>query len=692
MQKTSRKHDLRKHAGVLAAAVAAALAMPAQAFEFQSKDGEVTGYLDTTISFGALWRMQSRDPSLIAIVNGGTSRDPNSDDGNLNYDRGELVSMPIKATQDLSIKYRNFGLFARGSYFYDYPVSNKTELGPEAHEQTAHGVDLLDLYVHGKFDVGGRGLFVRAGNQVVSWGESTFIQNGINVLNPVDVSKLRVPGAELKEALTPTPMLWLLQEVTDQLSVEATWMARWKKTEIDPRGTYFSTNDFVGDSGNFAYTGFGRRNDSHGAAGVFPVSPTAQLIAPRSDDRSPDNGDEYGLALRYLFPEHNNTEVGLFYVNYHSRTPYVSGYRGGITAAQTISNNLTPGQVAALGAAGIPAVATGNPACTALNIPTFGALYNATNIGKLAPIVGGVANATGLAALNATNAACASAAGRPGTYFVEYPENIKLYGVSVNTAGPAGIALQGEYSYRSNQPLQYPTPELLLAALGHANLLTSTDPGDGGRGARRHRHPRLPPGEDAPVADDGDQGVRPDLRRRPADHAGRDRRSPTSTCRATSSSTAPGCHLPRPGSSTSAPSTRSSTDGFMTENSWGYRLVGRLDYDNVIGGGDRVAARIAFAHDVNGVGPTFNEGAKSLTFGIGVSYLQKWQVDIAYTTYFGGNTFAGTDSPNAASGALPPGQSASYASGSNYLKDRDFLDQRELLVLIATPRTRGEHR
>jgi len=671
MQKTSRKRDFRKHAGVLAAAVAAALATPAQAFEFQSKDGEVTGYFDTTISFGALWRMQSRDPSLIAIVNGGTSRDPNSDDGNLNYDRGDLVSMPIKATQDLSIKYRNFGLFARGSYFYDFPVSNKTELGPAAHERTAHGVDLLDLYVYGKFDVGGRGLFVRAGNQVVNWGESTFIQNGINVLNPVDVSKLRVPGAELKEALTPTPMLWFLQEVTDQFSVEAVWMARWKKTEIDPRGTFFSTNDFAGDDGTTAYTGFGRRNDSHGAAGIFPLSPTAQLVAPRSDNTDPANGGEYAIAFRYLLPQYNNTELGLYFVNYHSRTPYASGYRGGITAAATISNNLTPAQVGALGAAGIPAVATGNPACTALNIPTFGVLFNATNVGKLVSIGLSPANANGLAALNATNAACATAAGRAGTYVVEYPEDIKLWGLSVNTAGPAGIALQGEYSYRDNQPLQLPTAELLAAALGLANQLTSTDPAaaaavpygtkiPGYRRVTMHQvqatatkafGPTLGANQLVTVGEIGFTHLDlPDNLK----FAG------------------PGCHLPQPGTNASSAFNSYSTDCFATENSWGYRLVGRLDYDNLIGGAT-VSPRLAFAHDVSGVGPTFNEGAQALTFGIGVSYLQKWQFDIAYTTYFGGNTFAGTDSPNAASGALPPGQSASYASGSNYLKDRDFL-------------------
>jgi hypothetical protein len=480
-----------------------------------------------------------------------------------------------------------------------------------------------------------------------------------------------VPGAELKEALIPTPMLWFLQEVTDQFSIEAAWMARWKKTEIDPRGTFFSTNDFVGDDGSNAYTGFGRRNDLHGPAGVFPVSPTAQLIAPRSNDRDPGNGGEYAIALRYLLPEHNNTELGLYYVNYHSRTPYVSGYRGGITAAATISNNLTPAQVAALGAAGIPAVATGNPACTALNIPTFGALYNATNIGKLAPIVGGVPQATGLAALNATNAACATAAGRPGTYFVEYPEDIKLWGLSVNTAGPAGIALQGEYSYRSNQPLQVPSAELLLAALGLGNQLTSTDPAaaaavpygteiSGYRRVKMHQLQASATKAFGPTFNANQLAVVGEVGFTHLDLPGDLKFA------------GPGCHLPQPGSSVSSAYNSTSTDCFTTENSWGYRLVGRLDYDNLIGGAT-VSPRLAFAHDVSGVGPTFNEGAKALTFGVGMTYLQKWQADIAYTMYFGGKTYSGTDTPNASSGPLPPGQSASYASGSNYLKDRDFL-------------------
>jgi len=654
----------------VAAAVACALgAIPAaQAFPF-SHD-EVTGSLDTTISVGALWRTQSRDPGLVAIVNGGTSRDPNADDGNLNYDSGDLTSLAAKATVDLLLKWRDYGMFVRGTAFYDWAVDRKDGLGPEARDRLVSDAEILDAFVFGKWSIAGRTLNLRAGNQVVSWGESTFIPNGINILNPIDVSRLRLPGSELKEAFLPTPMVWGSQELTDTTTIEATWLASWDKTRIDPRGVFFSTNDFAVDDGDFAYTGFGRRNDQHGAAGIFPVSPTAQLKAPRGADRNPSDSGQYGVALRQFVPDWNNTEFGLFFVNYHSRTPLVSGTRGGITAAQTISQNLTPQQVAALTAARIPAVAQGNPACTALNVPSFGALFTPTNIAALAPIVGGAANATALAALNATNAACATAAGRAGQYFLEYPEDIQLWGLSANTAGPWGIALQGEWSYRRNQPLQLPSAELLLAALGLANQLTSTNPVaaaavpygteiSGYRRVKMHQvqatgtksfGPQLAAEQLVVVGEVGWTylDLPDDLK-----FAG------------------PGCHLPQPGSSTASAFNSVSTDCFATRNSWGYRLVGRLDYADVFGA--TVSPRLVWSHDVAGVGPTFNESAKALTFGIGFNYQQKWTADIAYTNFFGGRTYGGTDVPNAASGPLPPGQSADYASNSNPLRDRDFV-------------------
>ena len=66
--------------------------------------------------------------------------------------------------------------------------------------------------------------------------------------------------------------------------------------------------------------------------------------------------------------------------------------------------------------------------------------------------------------------------------------------------------------------------------------------------------------------------------------------------------------------------------------------------------------------------PTFNQGVKALTLGLGANYRQNWQADIAYTAFFGGRTYSGTDP-----GTVPAGQSANYASSANPLKDRDFI-------------------
>ena len=107
-------------------------------------------------------------------------------------------------------------------------------------------------------------------------------------------------------------------------------------------------------------------------------------------------------------------------------------------------------------------------------------------------------------------------------------------------------------------------------------------------------------------------------------------------------------------------------EGYATQNSWGYRLVGALSYPNAIAGATLIP-RVAFSHDVHGVGPTFNQGVKAATFGLSAILKQKWQADLAYTTYWGGRTYSGTDP--AATGT----QARTYATSANPLKDRDFV-------------------
>ncbi|MCZ7019367.1 DUF1302 domain-containing protein, partial [Salmonella enterica] len=82
------------------------------------------------------------------------------------------------------------------------------------------GYELLDAFVYHNYSIGDLPGNVRVGKQVVSWGESTFIGNSINSINPIDVSAFRRPGAEIKEGLIPVNMLFASQSLTNQLSVE----------------------------------------------------------------------------------------------------------------------------------------------------------------------------------------------------------------------------------------------------------------------------------------------------------------------------------------------------------------------------------------------------------------------------------------------------------------------------------------
>jgi len=197
----------------LALAIALLGAAPAFALQFEFDNG-LKASVDTTLTYGIAMRADDRDPALIGIANGGTSRSVNEDDGDLNFNKNKAFANVIKATTDVELKWRNFGFFGRGLAFYDFDLHDSNKLGPTGRDRLGKGVVGLDGFVSAAFDPMGHTLRMRAGRQVISWGESTFIGNGINVINPIDVSKLRIPGSELKEGLIPTTGIWSSLELS----------------------------------------------------------------------------------------------------------------------------------------------------------------------------------------------------------------------------------------------------------------------------------------------------------------------------------------------------------------------------------------------------------------------------------------------------------------------------------------------
>jgi hypothetical protein len=314
--------------------------------------GELRGSVDNRLSAGVAVRTQSPQADLLGIANGGSAFSTNSDDANKEYDSaGDLVAAPIKLLTNLTMKYDTFTLFARGGFgadlvnvqgenfrFSDYGPGREASLAElDRKEDAVRGevgryAEVLDLHLSSSFDVFGRPLAWRVGRQVLNWGESTFIQNGLNAILAANANRAGVPGADLEEVFIPANKLWASMDLTQSVRIEGFYQLEWEKTVPFVSGTFFSTNDFVGVGGTRANIGFGRvtENMPAGSGCAAPPAAGAPCVPfgssiPRQPDREASDSGQYGGAVHYYTDALGGTSVGLYATNYHSRLPLISG-------------------------------------------------------------------------------------------------------------------------------------------------------------------------------------------------------------------------------------------------------------------------------------------------------------------------------------------------------------------------------
>ncbi|MGF6692885.1 hypothetical protein M2318_002957 [Metapseudomonas resinovorans] len=617
----------------LAVSLASTLAAPAFGVTFNM--GEIEGQFDSSLSVGASWSMRGADPDLIGVNNGGDGLSQTSDDSHLNFKKGETFSKIFKGIHDLELKYGDTGVFVRGKYWYDFELKDESRLFKDIDDHNrkegaqSSGAELLDAFVYHNYNIADLPGSVRLGKQVVSWGESTFIGNSINSVNPIDVSAFRRPGAEIKEGLIPVNMFYVSQSLTDNLSAEAFYQLEWDQTIVDNCGTFFAQPDVIADGCDQNLTVLrtqqGVRNalqlaglpaaarnniiNTLQARGVQWGNPDEGAIVKRGADRDARDDGQWGTAFRY-FAEELDTEFGLYFMNYHSRNPYFSG-RGAPAASYSPT---------ALGGALGGALAGTIPG--ALIPGTVNAL-----VPQLLPLV---------------------VAGN-SEYYVEYPEDIRLYGLSFSTTLPTGTAWSGEISYRPNLPVQLNTTDILFSGLSPLNpnvsVLTGR-PNTDQPGYRRKEvtqfqttfthffdqvmgASRLTLVGEVGVVHTGGLESTTEARygRDPVYGPGP---LPAGQCRA--------LNLGTLGSATAENLTKyCEDDGFVTSTAWGYRARAVWDYNDVFAGVN-LKPSIAWSHDVDGYGPNgvFSEGNKAVSLGLDAEYQNTYTASLAYTDFFGG--------------------------------------------------------
>ena len=580
--------------------------------------GDMTVQWDNTISYGVAWRTEAPDAKNVMPGNAaamgfeGKGASYNYDDGTLNFKENSIITNVVKYSTDLEVNYNNYGGFFRAKAFYDTEIMDGErefkELNDATKDASGNGYDLLDAFVWADYDLGEMPATFRVGRQVVSWGESTFIQGGINSINPVDASAFRRPGAEVKEGLLPVNMLYTSIGVSADVSIEAFYQLEWEKTRSDPCGTFFSTVDFVADGcgpvilgGTADERSMLEFRDAEIAAGT----PLSERIAPMTerlaDDEAKDDG-QYGIALRWYAEALGDTEFGLYYMNIHSRLPFING---------SVTNQDRNGVL-------------GNGDDRSVN---DNATYDSY---------------------------------RP-LYQIAYPEDNQILGISFARSTEGGASISGEISYRPDAPIQWNAFELILAGNGapYSRLYQQRAKEVGGDASSLYGE--LAQGYDemdiwqaqmtfikfydqvfgadrlAVVAEIGATYV-PDLPDLDEARFGRSgvfgignndgviANDTTNHCEA-------------PGSSQNANTDYCTDEGYVSQLSGGIRFRAGMDYNNAFAGVN-MTPNVAISYDAgNGPEPGAQFVDERLTTAVGVKfvYQNQTQVSVNYTQFDGGD-------------------------------------------------------
>lgn len=470
---------------------------------------EMTGVLNTAVSFGVGVRMEDPDAHLIGRQNlnpnicdppyqacqglfreqtypavhigrqpGGSN---NTDDGNLNYAKGDLFQAPLKITSDLTLDYGGYGLFARVLYFYDFVNNGFTEFHPnritsenrdrvgrvgstlppdpdagserfygpggvvrekrtdgEVLRQVGTDFQVLDLNVFGQFAIGETDVDFKIGRQLANWGESTtLVLNSINSANPINVNNALRVGGQVEEFLTPINQVALGATLFEGFSAEVYYQLEWKPTEVYAPGSYWSDIDAGSNNAGpqSIVAGFGLAEDPECQGKLIDNALSAATATCASAFRLPDwepkTSGQYGIKFDYYAPDlFEGTSIGLSYQNYHSRLPYVSLFSAYPSCARKEGN-----------AMGTDATTLNE---TLLACPDLPLTHAGDDRG-------------------ATSSVLQLETAR---YLLEYPEDIHLLGISGNTTA-FDYSWQVEIAYRPDKPIQVDVLDLSFAALGN---------------------------------------------------------------------------------------------------------------------------------------------------------------------------------------------------------------------------------
>jgi hypothetical protein len=317
-----KESNLNRFAALFA--VMASCGTTASAFTFENES--FSGSFDSTVASGI--GIRAKSPSCGLVIQGASGGgapegciSPTSalgDQGNLNYRKGDVFTGYLKGSHELLLKFPDdIRFMARFNWITDpgaintsgitsatTPPNVSNGLTHDAREDLKFKARLLDFWVSKSFQIGEQTVRVRAGNQVVSWGESLFLPGGINATNALDLQKLSQPGTQLKEVFLPAPMVSVATGLGGGVNAEAYVQSNWNASYFPPTGSYWSIVNGLGKG--------------HGDYGLAEVKPNNSRL-------------QWGASVRFQ-PDELPLNLGIYTQAFNDKSPNFSANVNGTGA------------------------------------------------------------------------------------------------------------------------------------------------------------------------------------------------------------------------------------------------------------------------------------------------------------------------------------------------------------------------
>lgn len=338
------RQALMRGTGLVAAALTIQ-AVPAGAVEYDFGEVHASWVSQLTAGIG----IRTQDPSC------GRTGDPNTGgggsagcgssanvaqwgngaSGNQNYKQWQPYTAYLKGTTELLLSgYDGYKFMARGTGLFD-PGARATafeRLEDSARKKFSGDFQLLDLWASKDYTVADRRGRVRLGNQVVNWGESLFAAGGINATNAMDLQKLAIPGTQLKEAVIPSPMINLAQNIKPGLDVEAYYQFWWNHARFAPVGSYWSVSNNLGAGVRPIYL-----NPNNANLWAAPGTPGATVVNMGPDMEPQNKQGQFGINV-HVKPAGTNLDLGFYFLNYHDKLPVLDNNVNGTVSPKYLEN------------------------------------------------------------------------------------------------------------------------------------------------------------------------------------------------------------------------------------------------------------------------------------------------------------------------------------------------------------------